>query len=406
MPANILIRRKYLETLVNLLDDPRVKAILGPAFVGKSVLLNQLKGELIARKIPETMIATLSYDRAVIQVKEKFNEELETACAGNPRVLLIDSIHAIPNYREVIQKFHQTHPEISIYVTVSTNSIWEQKDVPGSSDNVVNIHLYPLTFREFLQRYPGNPQVQFDTFLRTGGFPFITPDLDESDTSLILDGFMHLVAMRLILRENKTNPRGMATLLTYLFANVSNCLTMKEILANTGVVDNRTLEKYIQHILDSGIMFLSNGYQMDRGMKESAKMVFFAVDTLNGSFINLRGLQRTPKRNAIANILYVDLKVRGYEPEFLLYKGEPAGLRIFIGDKPLMLRVDLKAEETRKMDAFTAFRVTTMDKVLLTTDITTPELKRCHQMNLVDFLMKDDLSDLVSSSDPSNSDVC
>lgn len=402
MPANILIRRKYLEPLVNLLDDSRIKAILGPAFVGKSVLLNQLKSELIARKIPESAIATISYDRAVIQVKEKFNEELDNACAGNPKVLLIDSIHAIPNYREVILKFHRDHPEISIYATVSTNAIWEQTEVPGYSENVISMNLYPLTFREFLQRYPGNPQVQFDTFLRTGGFPFITPDLDESDTSLILDGFMHLVAMRLILRENKTNPRGMATLLTYLFANVSNCLTMKEILANTGVVDNRTLEKYLQHIIDSGIMFQSVGYQMDRGMKESAKMVFFAVDTLNGSFINLRGLQRTPKRNAIANILYVDLKARGYEPEFLLYKGEPAGLRIFVGDKPLMIRVDLSAEETRKMDSFTAFRVTNMDKLLLTTDITTPELKKCHQMNLVEFLMKDDLSDLVSSSDSSS----
>lgn len=390
---------------MNLTDDPRMKAIMGPAFVGKTVLLNQFKGELLSSGVPESDIALLSYDRAVIQINDcsEFYEELTKACADSPRYLLIDSIHVIPQYREAILKFHQKHPEISIYATASTNSIWEQTDIPHFADNVVFIHLYPFTFREFLQRYPGNPQDQFEKYLHTGGFPFITPDTDPTDLSMILDAFMHLVTTRLILRENKTNPRGMAALIAFLFANVSNCLTMKEILHESGVVDNRTLEKYLHRIVESGVMYQCKGYQMDRGMKESAKTMFFAADTLNGSYINLRGLQPTPWRNVIVNILFADLKARGYDPDILMYKGEPVAMRIFIGERPLMIRVDISAETNMQSETFTAYRMTTMDKLFLTLDITTSELRKYRHMNLIEFLMKDDINELIDCPDPSKS---
>lgn len=403
MSKNILIRRKYLDSLLGLVDDSRMKAIMGPAFVGKTVLLNQFKGELIAQGVPESEIAFLSFDRTIIQIENasEFYEGLEKVCASNPKFLLIDSIHVIPQYRGAILEFHLKHPEISIYATASTNSIWDQEDIPGFKDNVVFINLYPFTFREFLQRYPGNPQEQFEEYLHTGGFPFLTPDNDQSDLSMILDGFMHLIATRLILRENKTNPRGMAALIAFLFANVSNCLTMKEILHESGVVDNRTLEKYIHRIIESGVMYQCKAYQMDRMMKESAKMVFFAVDTLNGSFINLRGIQPTPWRNVVVNILFTDLKARGYDPDILLYKGEPAAMRIFVNDQPLMLRVDISAESNMQSESFTAFRTSTMDKVLLTLDRTTPELRKYRHLNFVEFLMREDLSELLGTDDPS-----
>ncbi len=403
MPKNILIRRKYLDALMSLVDDPRMKAIMGPAFVGKTVLLNQFKGELLLHGFSETSIVSLSYNRAVVLVEnaDEFYGILEKACAGNPKVLLIDSIHVVPQYREAILKFHKTYPEISIYATASTSSLFDLDEVPGFEENVATIHLYPFTFKEFLQRYPGNPQEQFQKYLANGGFPFMTPDLDPADRAMMLEGFMHLVALKLVLRENKTNPKGMAALLAYLFANVSCCLTMKEVLAQSGIVDNRTLEKYINRIVESGILYRSVGYQMDRGMKESAKMTFFAADTLNGAFINLRGIQPTPWRNLVTNVLFTDLKARGYEPDTLMYKGEPVGMRIFIGDKPLLLRVDLSAEPDTQSNSFTAYRTTSMDKVLLTLDPTTPELKKYHHMNLVEFLMKEDLSELLDDEETS-----
>ncbi len=388
---------------MGLVDDPRMKAIMGPAFVGKTVLLNQFKGELLLHGFSETSIASLSYNRTVVLIEnaDEFYTALEKACEKNPKVLLIDSIHLVPQYREAILKFHLARPEISIYATASTSSLFDQAEVPEFSENVTVIHLYPFTFKEFLQRYPGNPQEQFQKYLANGGFPFMTPDLDPTDRAMMLEGFMHLVALKLVLRENKTNPKGMAALLAYLFANVSSCLTMKEVLAQSGIVDNRTLEKYINRIVESGILYRSVGYQMDRGMKESAKMTFFAADTLNGAFINFRGVQPTPWRNLVTNVLFTDLKARGYEPDTLMYKGEPVGMRIFVGDKPLLLRVDLSAEPDTQSNSFTAYRTTSMDKVLLTLDPTTPELKRFHHMNLVEFLMKEDLNELLVDEETS-----
>lgn len=397
VPKKIIVRRKYLDRLMALKDDPRIKAILGPVFIGKTMMITQLKGELLISGVPEQQIATLSFDKAITLLKEgsEFLKMMESACTFDKGFLLIDSVHLVPDYREMLSEYHRTHPGISIYVTVSTNTMWKGADLSGYMDQVVIIDLYPFTFREFLERYPGDPKEVFNTYLNNGGCPFLTPDMDPSDRLMMVEGYIHIVVDRLILREHKTNPLGMAMLLSYLFANVSDCLTMKDIVRNSGIADNRTLEKYMERVLDTHILYRAEGYQMDRGMKKSAKMVFFAADTLTGHYINLRGIQPTPWRNVVVNILYTELRTRGYLPDIMLSKGEAVAMRITVGGRPVIIRTDLHADSNMKSESFSAFKSSTMDKLFLTLDPTTKELERYNHHNLVDFLLTDDIESML-----------
>ena len=394
MDNRTVLRGRYLGKLMDLTADSRIKVIYGPTCIGKTVLLRQFRYELVKSGVPDTTIVTVSFDRGynIAETPEAYLNFLTSACRPGTRYLLVDSAHLSPGYSDVTAAVHRKFESVGIYITVCTNSIshssdplWEKEDI------AVGIPLYPFTFREYLALRPGDRNAAFSEFMRIGGVPLMYKDLGAEDLSILSQSYAHLVLNMLIMRESKINPTAMGELLFYIIAHTGLPLTMKELIAHSSIVDNRTLEKYLERFTSSGVLYCCDGYQMDRGMKPSAKSVFFSNDIMSGTVFTPRGIQPAPAISLLYNLVYIELRVRGYKPSILIAKGGVVGFCVGEGGDRVIIRVAESVDYDRTTPTFSTYRSSLQRKVLLTLEQPRPDYSRYCQRNIVEFLLDDRL---------------
>ncbi len=379
---------------MDLSSDSRIKVIYGPSYVGKTTLLRQFRAELVKSGVPEETITIVSFDRGynLLESSDAYLNTLLNACRNGKRFLFVDSAQLSPGYVEVLSSFRKKMPSVNVYVTVCSNSVlaagkplWEMEEL------AVGIPLYPFTFREYLVLHPGDKNMVLSDFMRVGGIPLMYKDLPPEDIILLNQSYAHLVLNMLIMRESKINPVAMGELLFYIVANLARPLTMKELIEHSSIVDNRTLEKYLQRFTDSGILYACEGYQVDRGMKPSAKTVFFSNDLLSGTLFTPRGMQPAPTLPILYNIVYVELRVRGFFPSVLMVKGMILGLCVTVNGVQTLIRVAETVDMDRSSPTFSAYRSSSLEKMLLTLETSRPDFNRYSQRNIADFLLSDSI---------------
>ena len=394
MDGRTIVRERYLQKLMNLVADSRIKVIYGPSFVGRTTILKQLKSELLKSGVGEESIAMISFDRGfnLAESPEVYAHLLNNVCRPEKKVLLIDSAELSPGYSEVLCSFRRKRPDVNIFVTVCSNSqmitgtpLWEV------TDSAVGVQVYPFTFREFLKLFPGDRNRALSEFMAIGGIPVMYNELSAENLQVMNQCYTHLVLNSLIMRESKINPVAMGELLFYIVANMNRPLTMKELIEHSSIVDNRTLEKYLDRFVSSKILYRCDGYQADRGMKPSAKSVFFPVDTLSGQLFNSKGVQSARPVTILYNIVFIELMVRGYMPEVLIAKGEVLGLCINVDGNDTLIRVAESLDLDRSSGTFSAYRSAVMKKMLLTLDTSRQDYNRFNQRNVAEFLLSDEI---------------
>ena len=389
-----MVRRRCLDRLLDLADDPRMKVIIGPVYSGKTVLLRQIQGGLIMKGVSDNLIAKVSFDKGMglVDSPETFLHVLEQSCAFESGFLLIDSVHLAPDFAYTMNLFRLRHPKVSVYMTLSLNTMQPSVDALNfiPKEDVVVTRLYPFTFREFMSRSPSDPDSAMLEFISSGGFPFVHQGISFEDRSMVFEGYVHILMTRLILRESKCSPLGISQLLNYIMANLTSPLTQKDLVTNSGIADNRTLEKYLQRYIDSGMLFSLKGYQLDRAMKESTKFTFCAVDTLNGGFVDMESFPTLPVSVILANMTFIELKVRGYDPCVLMSKGESIAFGVERDGRMQMIRVAAHASQDSSLSQFALFRSSSLPKLYLTLDKSFPDDPRMNHRNLPEFLLADD----------------
>lgn len=119
------------------------------------------------------------------------------------------------------------------------------------------IHMYPLSFSEFMSVYQGDKYEGFSQYMLYGGIPMVVLKDGDADKAAILSRLFDEIYIRDILRRNKVkNPGELEDLLNILSSAVGS-LTNPEKLKNTfhSVKKSRitatTVKKYLDYFEDS-----------------------------------------------------------------------------------------------------------------------------------------------------------
>ena len=153
-------RDKYLNALRNRMHNGMIKVVTGIRRCGKSYLIfNIFKNYLVEQGVTESHIISIELD----QRKNKKYRDPDTildyieSCITDKEqyYVLLDEVQMLNEFEEVLNSLlHISNADI--YVTGS-NSKFLSKDVitefRGRGDEV---HIYPLTFKEFMQAYEGD----------------------------------------------------------------------------------------------------------------------------------------------------------------------------------------------------------------------------------------------------------
>ena len=313
-------RNLYLNQLVAGQGNGLIKIVTGIRRCGKSYLLFKLFHDyLISKGIKEDHIVRVALD-------DLMNEELrephallrhirERIQAEGMYYVLLDEIQLVPNFYEVLNSLLHVQ-NADVYVTGS-NSKFLSKDVVtefrGRGDE---IHLYPLSFSEFMQGYQGDKWNGWREYYTFGGLPLILSLETEQKKSEYLKNLYESVYLVDILERNKVRNKAEFDELARIIASSigSPCNPTK--LSNTFrsvknlTVSSTSIARYLSYMEYAFLIEKSIRYNI-KGKKyinTLSKYYFSDLGIRNA----LLGFRQQEESHIMENIVYNELRTRGY----------------------------------------------------------------------------------------------
>lgn len=168
-------RDYYLKALINRMHNHLIKVVAGIKRSGKSYLLFHIfQNYLLEQGISESHIIRIELDQRKhrqYRDPDRILEYIESCIQdGEMYYILLDEVQLLKEFEEVLNSLLHID-NVDVYVTGS-NSRFLSKDVitefRGRGDE---IHIFPLTFREFMQVYEGDMYHGWADYTLYGGLP-------------------------------------------------------------------------------------------------------------------------------------------------------------------------------------------------------------------------------------------
>lgn len=316
-------RNLYLDRLRKFQDTEFVKVITGVRRSGKTFVLRMFRDSLREQGIADDQVIFINFESLKYQAlltKNAFYQYVsERVISGKKMYLFFDEIQRVDGWEDAVNSFRVDF-DADIYVSGSNASLLSGELATLLTGRMVEIPIYPLSFKEFLQ-FKGltdNPDQYFNDYITEGGFPAVALVEDAEVKQSILDGIYSSILLRDVTERASIRNDGQLTrIANYLLSEVGNLVSGNKIagmLKNEGfkTANATSVLRYIELLSDAFIVYPAKRYDL-RGkayLKNVAK--YYAVDTglrnttLNRNFRDNYGHQ-------IENIVYLELRRRGYQ---------------------------------------------------------------------------------------------
>lgn len=313
-------RNRYLNTLISKKHNGLIKVITGMRRCGKSYLLFTLfKDYLLSDGIDEDHIIEIAFD-AFENKKYRDPDVLypylkEQIKDDAMYYVLLDEVQLLGEFESILNSLIRMK-NVDVYVTGS-NARFLSKDVitefRGRGDEV---HMYPLSFAEFMSVYPGTKQDGWNEYMLYGGIPlvleFTTPD---QKIAFLKSLFEETYISDIVGRHNIRNKAELEELLNILSSAIGSLTNPQKLSATFQTVkkkkiSNSTIKRYIDYLCDSFLIDSAIRYDV-KGKKyiDTPVKYYFTDMGLRNARLNFRQIEET---HSMENIIFNELKMRGF----------------------------------------------------------------------------------------------
>ncbi len=313
-------RNIYLNKLISKKQNGLIKVITGVRRCGKSYLLFQLfKDYLVKQNVPEDHIIELAFD--AFESKRYRDPEvffpylMEQIRDNEMYYVLLDEVQLLGDFESVLNSLIR-RKNIDVYVTGS-NAKFLSKDVitefRGRGDEV---HMYPLTFAEYMNAYSGDRTSAWRDYVIYGGLPLIFSfETPEQKGDFLKALFEETYITDIIGRTNIRNKAELEELLNILSSGIGSLTNPRKLSATFKSVKNKTIspntiKRYIDSLCDSFLIDSALRYDI-KGKKyiDTPSKYYFTDLGLRNARLNFRQVEES---HAMENIIFNELKVRGF----------------------------------------------------------------------------------------------
>ncbi|MBQ1438158.1 MAG: ATP-binding protein [Solobacterium sp.] len=315
------IRRDiYLNKLISKRHNGLIKVITGIRRCGKSYLLFELFREYLRNEgVPDDHIIEMAFD--VFENKKYQDPEVffsfitEQFTDQNQYYVLLDEVQLLSDFESILNSLAR-RKNVDVYVTGS-NAKFLSKDIitefRGRGDEV---HMYPLTFAEFMSVYDGEKTDGWRDYVLYGGLPLVlgfqSPD---QKADFLKSLFEETYISDITGRNNIRNKAELEELINILSSSIGSLTNPNKLSATFKSVKNKkinkaTIKRYIEYLEDS--FLIDNAIRYDiKGKKYigTPSKYYFTDLGLRNARLNFRQVEET---HAMENIIFNELKVRGY----------------------------------------------------------------------------------------------
>lgn len=316
----IIERDSYLKKLTNHRHNGMVKVITGIRRSGKSFLLFRLfKKFLTDEGIDDEHIIEMAFDdfgNRQYRNPEVFYDYVKKRISdGRMYYLLLDEVQLMDSFVDVLNGFLYMN-NVDVYVTGS-NARFLSKDIitefRGRGDQ---IHVSPLSFREFMTVFQGSKEDGWAAYLRYGGLPPVVLQPTDEEREKLLHSLINETYLIDILNRNKIKNDAELAELFQILASSIGALTNPQKLSNTFLsvkkvsISTTTLKNYIDYLSEAFLIEPSNRYDVKGKKYISTPLKYYFTDMgLRNALLNFRQYEET---HLMENVIYNELRLRGW----------------------------------------------------------------------------------------------
>ena len=315
------IRRDiYLNKLISKKHNGLIKVVTGMRRCGKSYLLfNLFKEYLVNEGVNENHIIEIAFDsfenRKYRDPEVLFPYLMEKIADNEMYYVLLDEVQMLDDFESVLNSLGRKK-NVDVYVTGS-NAKFLSKDIitefRGRGDEV---HMYPLTYSEFMSVYDGDKQEGWRDYVLFGGIPLVLGfETADQKSDFLKSLFEETYISDITGRNNIRNKAELEELLNILSSAIGTLTNPSKLSATFKSVKNKsiskdTIIKYIDYLKDSFLIDSAIRYDI-KGKKyiNTPSKYYFTDLGLRNARLNFRQVEET---HAMENIIFNELKVRGY----------------------------------------------------------------------------------------------
>lgn len=315
------IRRDiYLNKLISKKHNGLIKVVTGMRRCGKSYLLfNLFKEYLVNEGVNENHIIEIAFDsfenRKYRNPEVLFPYLMEKIADNEMYYVLLDEVQMLDDFESVLNSLGRKK-NVDVYVTGS-NAKFLSKDIitefRGRGDEV---HMYPLTYSEFMSVYDGDKQEGWRDYVLFGGIPLVLGfETADQKSDFLKSLFEETYISDITGRNNIRNKAELEELLNILSSAIGTLTNPSKLSATFKSVKNKsiskdTIIKYIDYLKDSFLIDSAIRYDI-KGKKyiNTPSKYYFTDLGLRNARLNFRQVEET---HAMENIIFNELKVRGY----------------------------------------------------------------------------------------------
>lgn len=313
-------RDKYLNDLVNRMHNGMIKVVTGIRRCGKSYLLfNIFKNYLLEQGIPVSHIITIELDQ---RKNKKYRDPdiildfIESLIEDDEQYyIMLDEVQMLQEFEEVLNSLLHIK-NADIYVTGS-NSKFLSKDVitefRGRGDE---IHIYPLTFKEFMEAYDGDMYRGWAEYVVYGGLPLtVTMKTEEQKINYLINLFKETYLKDIIERQHIEKTQELEDLVNILASAIGSLTNPPKIEATfkseiQSTISLNTIRQYIEYLEDAFIINKANRYNVKGRKYIGTPLKYYFEDVgLRNARLGFRQVKET---HLMENIIYNELRSRGY----------------------------------------------------------------------------------------------
>lgn len=395
-------RENYLKEIRPHYEIDLIKVLTGVRRCGKSVLLSQIKKEIIEKGIKEDHIIEINFEDLKFE-KYKTYKSLNSYLLSKIKdqdkyYIFLDEIQHVSSFEKVLASLRATQ-NCSIFVTGSNSKLLSGKLASLLVGRCIEFKIQPFSFREtyeyaLLNNKEVNVDELFLDYLNWGGFPLRFSFSKESDIKKYLEQtYNGIIDKDIAHSKSRINKEKFQKFSSYIMANAGKDFSSTNIenyfaSQNHDELEKKTIYRYLDKMEKACL--ISRVKRFNIVGKQSLKYIEkqYAVDTgfrmINTNLVNFEDTY------FLENIVYNELISRGYEVfTGKTYKSE-IDFVVINGKKKCFIQVCyyLHSKETidREFKAFSPIN-DAAPKYVLSLDKFDFSRNGIAHINLIDFLL-------------------
>ena len=401
----IITRKRYLETLSVLKDKNLIKVATGVRRCGKSTLMMQFQ-DLLRKDNNEIPILAINMDMpdyrflAEKNWKEIYDYIIKHLKLNTTNYVFIDEVQNVPEFEKLLEGLY-VHPNIDLYVTGSNAFLLSSELATLLTGRAYEINILPFSFSEYLEftgKYT-NLDRAFAEYVSVGGFPEAVSLSAEG--SHFANKYLQMVfkniynndiSRRYTIYAEESYQEVVNFLIDSVGSTVSAGNIAKVLTANKKKIDNKTVSKYIDTLVEAYLFYKVNRYDIKRKQHLATQEKYYLVDL---GFRNaLLGKElASDAGHLLENIIYLELKRRNNQ----VWIGKTKNLEVdFVvrNNKGYTqyIQVAQTVQNTTALERELAPFYNISDhheKILITMDYDTGTYDGIKKINALDWLTKD-----------------